>query len=198
MLCHVLAFHACYFASVIHVKLKNKKIMATINLSNDFMAKMLEDNAWKELSGELQWTEQMLEKYKEKVDWKEVTTNRNIVWTVPMIEKFKNRIDLDELSSSDNDHLFTAEQLDRYKHLWNWHELSRNSSLQLTEELLERFADRWDWSEIIDCYGRDGMYSAAFYEKYQERIPASALHRSSLWNKLVEDEKKQLKVQIYS
>ena len=112
MLCHVLAFHACYFASVIHVKLKNKKIMATINLSNDFMAKMLEDNAWKELSGELQWTEQMLEKYKEKVDWKEVTTNRNIVWTVPMIEKFKNRIDWDELSSSDNDHLFTAELLD--------------------------------------------------------------------------------------
>lgn len=172
--------------------------MATINLSNDFMTKVLEDNAWTELSGELQWTEQLLEKYKEKVDWKRISSNRNIAWTVPMVERFRNRIDWDELSRSDNDHLFTAELLDKYKNQWNWHELSCNSSLPLTDELLEQFADRWDWSEIIDCYGRDEMYSAAFYEKYQERIPASALQRSCLWNRLIEDEKKMLKIQIYS
>lgn len=172
--------------------------MATMNLSNDFMAKVLEEKAWKELSGELPWTEQMLEKYKDKVDWKEISTNRIIVWTVPMLEKFKGRVDWDELSGSDNEHLFTAELLERYKNLWNWRELSRNSSLQLTDELLEQFADRWDWGEIIDCYMRDDMYGAAFYEKYQERIPASALQSSRLWDKMVEDEKKQLKIRMYS
>lgn len=76
--------------------------------------------------------------------------------------------------------------------------MSRNSSLQLTDELLEQFADRWDWGEIIDCYGRDEMYGAAFYEKFEERIPVSALQSSCLWDKMLEDEKKQLKIRMYS
>ena len=72
-----------------------------------------------------------------------------------MLEKFKNRIDWEELSGSNNEHLFTAENLEKYKNYWNWRELSRNSDLILTPELLEQFADRWDWNEIIDCYGRE-------------------------------------------
>lgn len=35
--------------------------MVTKNLSNDFMAKVLEDAAWKELSGDFAWNEQLLE-----------------------------------------------------------------------------------------------------------------------------------------
>ena len=31
--------------------------MVTKNLSNDFMAKVLEDAAWKELSGDFAWNE---------------------------------------------------------------------------------------------------------------------------------------------
>lgn len=121
--------------------------MVTKNLSNDFMAKVLEDAAWKELSGDFAWNEQLLEKY---------------------------------------------------KNYWNWRELSRNSDQILTSELLEQFADCWDWNEIIDCYGREGLFSAEFLEKYQDRIPASSLQRSRLWDKLVEYEAKRLKVQILS
>lgn len=93
--------------------------MVTKNLSNDFMAKVLEDAAWKELSGDFAWNEQLLEKYKDKVSWKEISGNRNILWTVYMIEKFKNKVDWEELSGSDNKHLFTAENLGRYKNYWN-------------------------------------------------------------------------------
>lgn len=115
--------------------------MVTKNLSNDFMAKVLEDAAWKELSGDFAWNEQLLEKYKDKVEWKTVSGNRTILWTVSMLEKFKNRIDWEELSGSNNEHLFTAENLEKYKNYWNWRELSRNSDLILTSELLEQFAD---------------------------------------------------------
>ena len=103
--------------------------METTNLSNEFMAKMLEKKAWEELSNELMWTEQLLEKCRGKVDWTEISKNCNIVWTVPMIEKFKDCIDWDELSRSCNEHLFTTELLERYKNRWNWRELSHNSSL---------------------------------------------------------------------
>lgn len=172
--------------------------MATKNLNNEFMAKVLEEKAWVELSGELAWTEQLLERYKDRVDWKEVSSNRYVAWTVPMIEKFKNRIDWDELSMSNSEHLFTTDLLEKYKNRWNWRELSHNSSLPLTEELLEQFADYWDWGRIINNYGAEKLFNAEFLEKFQDRIPASGLQQSHLWYMLVEDEKKLLKIQISS
>ena len=172
--------------------------MAAKNWNNDFMAKVLEEAAWKELSSEFAWNEQMLEKYKDKISWKEISSNRNILWTTSMIEKFKNKVDWEELSGSDNKHLFTAENLEKYKEYWNWHKLSGNSNIELTPALLEHFAEYWDWSEIIDCYNRDKLYSMEFLEKYQDYIAASALQRSHLWDQLIEDEKKQLKIRILS
>ena len=196
--CLVLALADIYFVAELKLNLLITSSMATKNWNNDFMAKVLEEAAWKELSNEFAWNEQLLEKYKDKVSWKEISDNRNILWTVSMIEKFKNKVDWDELSGSDNEHLFTAENLGKYKNCWNWSKLSGNSSVELTPALLEQFAEYWDWSEIIDCYNRDDLYSMEFLEKYQDYIPASALQRSRLWDKLVEDEKKQLKIRILS
>ena len=51
--------------------------MVTKNLNNDFMAKVLEDVAWKELSGDFAWNEQLLEKY--KVEWKTLPGNCTIL-----------------------------------------------------------------------------------------------------------------------
>ena len=66
--------------------------MATKVLSNEFMQKIMTEEAWKELSNDFNWSEAMLEKYQDKVDWNEISENRNIRWTIPMIQKFKNRI----------------------------------------------------------------------------------------------------------
>ena len=69
-------------------------------LSNEFMEKILNDSAWKELSENFEWTEQMLDKHKNQVDWKLISLNSNIVWTPAMLEKFKKLIDWKELSST--------------------------------------------------------------------------------------------------
>ena len=68
-------------------------------LSNDFMQKIATEEAWKELSGNFQWPESLLEKYQDKVDWHKVSENMNILWTIPMIQKFKNRIDWELFSN---------------------------------------------------------------------------------------------------
>ena len=52
-------------------------------------------DAWKELSGRFNWSETLLEKYQDKLDWDEVSDNREIQWTIPMLEKFKERINWD-------------------------------------------------------------------------------------------------------
>lgn len=58
-------------------------------------------------------------------------------WNELLLEKFKNKVDWDELSDSDNEHLFTMENLERYKDYWNWSKLSGNSRVELTPALLE-------------------------------------------------------------
>lgn len=172
--------------------------MAIKNLNNDFMVKVLEDAAWSKLSEDFVWNEQLLEKYKNKVTWKEISSNENIAWTSSMLEKFKNKINWDELSASDNEYLFSTLNLEKFKDYWNWHELSSNSSLKLTHALLEQFIDYWDWNEVIDSYCRRDLYGIEFLEKYQDYIPASTLQNSCLWDEMIEEEKNNLKTQILS
>lgn len=166
-------------------------------LSNEFMEKILNDSAWKELSGDFQWTEQMLEKHKTKVDWKEISLNSNIVWTPAMLEKFKKLIDWKELSSTGCKTILTGDTLEQYKDYWDWSELSKNTDLELSYQLIERFIDLWDWSKLINhwCEGRR-LYTFDFWVRYADKIPSSKLQDSYLWTTLVEQREKELKLDV--
>ena len=167
--------------------------MATKTLSNDFMQRSLDTEAWKEISNELCWTEALLEKYQDKIDWQEVSKNRNILWTVPMLQKFKHRINWDLLSRYADEKVLRENIIEIFKEKWDWSELSGNRSIN--NQLLEKFADKWDWESVIDCYN-DNLYSDAsaieFYERYKEYIPAAKLQGSSLWARIVEQRKAQI------
>ncbi len=167
-------------------------------LSNDFMQKIATEEAWKELSGDFQWNESLLEKYQDKVDWHEVSENTNILWTIPMVQKFKNRIDWDKFSRHAEKEALTEAFIAAFKDKWNWSELSENSNLELTHELLDKFSDYWVWEEIIDRYSNnlfDDM-GIDFYERYKDHIPAAKLQNSRLWNEIVSQQVKQLTAEI--
>ena len=53
-------------------------------LNDDFMQRIVDEDAWKELSGELNWSESLFEKYKDKVDWMTISQNSQILWTISM------------------------------------------------------------------------------------------------------------------
>lgn len=171
--------------------------METKRLSNEFMEKILNDAAWKELSEDFPWTEMTLEKHKERVNWKDISSNREILWTPAMLEKFKHRIDWNALSNTSSQTLLNAANLEKFKNYWDWNVLSSNSSLELTTELIDKFIDCWDWNEIIDRYS-DELYTIGFLEKYADRIPASTLQNSALWRKLVERRKYELAYEVVS
>ena len=82
--------------------------MATKELSNEFMQKIVNEEAWKELSGDFNWSETLLEKFQDMVEWNEISENRNIRWTVSMIQKFKNRINWEKFSEYINEDSLTA------------------------------------------------------------------------------------------
>ena len=169
--------------------------MATKNWNDDFMSQLIDEQAWKELSQDFLWSEQLLEKYADKVDWHEVSGNNQMLWTASMLEKFKKRIDWRELSGTGHQSLLNAEMLARFEQYWDWHELSDNSSLELTRELLDKFIERWDWREIIGRWD-DALFDEGFLERYKEYIPTSELQHSRLWDKIVEKRKMQLANQI--
>lgn len=166
--------------------------MTTENLNNDFMEQVIEDLAWKEISSNQPWSEQLLDKYKDKVHWGEISGNSEVVWTSSMLDKYKSRIDWDELSESRSKNLFSIEILEKYKSYWNWSNLSSNRWIKFDKDMLNRFADKWNWKELISNRELDAMFSAEFLKEFYHYIPASALQSSSLWDKLVEDKSEEL------
>ena len=75
----------------------------------------MEDEAWKKLSSDFPWTERMLEKYRNKVDWEEVSNNYNMLWTPSMLDKFKWKINWHQLSSRSSEALMITENIERFE-----------------------------------------------------------------------------------
>ena len=172
--------------------------MSTKTLSNEFMQKIMTEEAWKELSNDFNWSETLLEKYQDKVDWNVISENRYIRWTIPMIQKFKNRINWDKFSEYIDEEVVTEDIIETFKDKWNWHNLSENTDIVLSCDLLDKFADLWDWEEIINRYSNnvfDGQ-GIEFYERYKERIPIAKVQDSRLWNEIVSQQKRQLIAEI--
>lgn len=172
--------------------------MATKTLSNEFMQKIMTEEAWKELSNDFHWSETLLEKYQDKVDWNAISENRYIRWTVPMIQKFKNRINWEKFSENLDEDVLTENIIETFKDKWNWHKLSENSGVPLSYDLLDKYADLWDWEEIIDRYSNNVFedQGIGFYERYKERIPAAKVQNSRLWDEIVSQQKRQLMAEI--
>lgn len=173
--------------------------MNTKAFENSFMEKVMEDEVWKKLSGDFAWTEKMLEKYQDKLDWEEVSGNWHIIWTAPMLDKFKRRIDWSQLSRREEETLMVTENIERFKDYWDWKELSNNDALEWSYELIERFIDYWDWERLINSYKlSETMFDSKFFERFQDHIPSSELENSNLWYNMVEEEKKKIIARIMS
>lgn len=168
--------------------------MEKINFCEGVVAQMMENEAWKELSGEINWNESLLEKYADKLDWENVCRNSNIFWTVSMIEKFKSRINWRVLSESIDMKSISPALLEKYSDKWDWNSISENN---LDLSIIEKFSDRLDWSKIIDNWSiSDDICTEDFVKKYQDRIPASRFNNSRLWQKLVEKKQAEIRNKI--
>ncbi len=166
--------------------------MEKTNLNDGLMAQMVKEEAWKNLSRELSWSESLLEKYKDKVDWEYISSNSDIEWTVSMLEKFKGRINWQELSSTRQSSLLSPDVVEHFKDRWDWKELSENSELPIAT--IRKMADYIDWRFIIDSY-RDDLNSD-FLKEFEDRIPASALKGTRLWDNIVDEKANKIREEI--
>ena len=184
--CLFLATPAYSFAP----RTNTKHIMEKSKLNEGMLAIQLEEEAWKELSGDIAWTESMLERYKDKVDWEAICNNSSVHWNVSMLEKFRRQIDWTALSNTSQVSLLTPEILGQFKSSWDWTVLSGNDELPL--ESIEAMADCINWKELVNRYDRYDTFGSAFLDRFAEYIPASVLKGSRLWNTLVDEKKREL------
>ena len=174
---------------------QNKTSMEKINLCEGVVAQMMDTEAWGNVSGDFPFSEAQLEKYADKLDWKEVSGNTNIFWSVQMLEKFKRRIDWTALSRCLQEENVSAELLEKFKDYWNWEELSDNNCL--TPELIDQFADYINWKALINNWSCcEKLATEEFNRKYSDRIPACDFKDSRLWREMVEKKEKEIKKQI--
>ena len=150
--------------------------------NDEFMRNILVEEAWKDLSLGFAWSEPLLEKYQDRVSWEDISLNPYIRWTIPMVGKFSKRINWKIFSACAVEKVLTPKLVEAFKDKWDWHELSGNPELHLSEE---------DFS-VPDGKGID------FYEKFREYIPASKLQGSTLWCEMLEQQRAELVGEIIS
>ena len=86
-------------------------------INDEFMQHVVAEQAWKKLSEDFAWTEALLAKYSENVDWKLISGNENINWSLMMLQKFSNRLDWKELSRHVDCDWFTEAHLEAFKNV---------------------------------------------------------------------------------
>ena len=146
----------------------------------------LNKEAWKKLSREFKWNEELLRKYRSEIDWEALSCNYEMLWTASILENFKSYINWKELSGNAPEKLLTPKIIERFADKWDWHELSDNGNLKLSYAMLDKFADMWDWERIINRWRDEELYTPDFLERYKEFIPAEEFKSSNLWDTLVE------------
>lgn len=82
------------------------------------------------------------------IDGKSIASNLQVGWTAELIEKFKNLLDFKTLSWNRNVE-WSEKLIDQYCDKWDWRGLSSNNNLPWSEPFLNKYADKWKWWEIV-------------------------------------------------
>ena len=149
------------------------------------------NEVWQSLSSssELDWNEELIDKYISKWDWQKLSENSSINWTTSMLIKYEDFIHWQILSwviFSDKNS-FDVEMFEKFQLKWHWSAISQSKILPWSEEFIDKYIDKWDWSILsgnngCSLYGiHQPDYQLKFewtipmIEKYQERIDWSVL-----------------------
>jgi len=163
--------------------------MSKNKFNDDFFANVCEKEAWKRLSSsdnEFRWSERLIDRCRDKIDWKELSQNRNVQWNASMIERFGSYLfDWNALSSSDCQALYSIENLRKFKSKWVWSKLSSNRDVNWTMDKIEEFKDLIDWDKIINLHYTHGLYTLEFFEKFKDYISGSSFQNSNLWEEIM-------------
>ena len=133
-------------------------------------------------------SDELIAKYEDKWDWKELSPNDvSLPWSLELIKRFEDKWDWRRLSW--NEGLpWSLELIVRFEDKWVWEGLSRNKALPWSLELIERFEDKWNWKtkeyEYEFYHGlssHEGLpWSLEFIERFKDKWEWSSLNQNAI------------------
>lgn len=158
--------------------------------NNEFLNSVLEAEAWKDISDNESLSVDILDKYADKLDWDEISENRNVIWTLDGINKFANRLNWSDFSRNCPDHIINEITLQKFAGRWDWKAISNRDCFYNDWALLEKFVDKADWNEVITNWNIEKPLE--FFARFQQYIPMAKLQDSRLWSSMVEARAKRI------
>ena len=102
-----------------------KKISSDYPLTDELLKEYRSDLDWEEVSenSNIKWTAVMIDRWGEYLNWKTFSERANEELLIPeLIERFKDRWDWSELSAN-SDLKLTYDLIDKYSDRWDWNRL---------------------------------------------------------------------------
>ena len=145
---------------------------------------VLKDKNWRELftnkvSRNYSLNEKLIEKYKSKWIWNNLSGNKALSWSIELIEKYEDNWEWGELSWN-NSLPWSLELIEKYKDNWDWYWFSRSKSFPWSLELIEKYVNKWDWSGLSSSWDKSFPWSHELIEKYADKWRWSGLSNNSL------------------
>ncbi|MEM1002954.1 MAG: hypothetical protein AAGH46_09935, partial [Bacteroidota bacterium] len=104
-----------------------------------------------------------IERYKEELNWKAVSKNKQLNWGIELIQSYKDKWQWNELAMNPSI-IWTEEWIDNFKTHLKWNNLSYNVNLPISEDFIQKY--------LPDIYivENNTNLTTALREKYAEKI----------------------------
>ncbi len=151
--------------------------------------KILNDENWRDLflrrmSLTYPLDEIMIEKYKNILNWRKLSSNSKILWTYDLLVKYEDKWVWGHLRFNSSFKLqITSELIEKYKDKWKWGEFGisshRSAIFPLTPELIEKYKDKLDFGKWGLSGNYELLWNSDLIEKYKDKWDWEALSKNS-------------------
>ena len=126
------------------------------------------------LSIEIPWTNSIIEKYKDQINWTKFSDRNDVKWN-EVIRKFTNFINWKILSKNENVN-WTLYLIVEYENFIDFKELSSNPKVEWSRLLLNRYKEKLDWTKLALNTGI--IWNSILLSEFKDYVSFYSLTRS--------------------
>jgi hypothetical protein len=142
-----------------------------------------------------------LRKFKDKVDFKKLSLNKNVEWSENLLQEFKDELDWNILSGNPSlpwslNFLLQYDSLFSWKPKYNWYKdeqcarepsISGNTGIFWSEILIDEFKDKLDFWILARVGNIDPIITLKYKEKFDRKEQVGFIHHKSSDNRDTEN-----------
>lgn len=116
-------------------------------MSDDKNTALREHLMWMKISSDFNWTEELLVKYADHVDWPAISANEHVYWTESLIQRFTFNLDWPALSRNAAPVLSDPQLVRPFAMFWCWR--YKTTTTTWTPDFIKEMRRYIDWDELL-------------------------------------------------